>query len=63
MPEVGDTQLRIFDINGKQIYQEELLGFSGVYQKQMDISENSNGVYFITITQGNKSLSKKIVVQ
>ena len=59
----GDTQIQIFDMNGKQVYMETLRNFSGEYNKDIDISEQGKGTYFLNITQGDKVLNKKILIQ
>ncbi len=63
LPEKGKTTIKIFDVNNKEIYSESLGKFSGRYDKQIDVSENPKGIYFLQIIQDDKSLNKKIVIQ
>jgi len=63
LPGTGETVVRIFDVNNKEIYSETLGKFSGRYDGQIDVSENPKGIYFLQITQDNKVLNKKIVIQ
>ena len=63
LPEQGAMYLRIFDNNGRQVFYEELKGFSGSYAKQIDISNEPNGIYFLSIVQNGKQYSKKIIKQ
>jgi hypothetical protein len=58
-----DVKIKILDAAGKEIYSEELKDFSGNYSKEIDISGNKKGVYFIIINQGDKYKSKKIVLE
>ncbi len=63
LEEKGKTEVRIFDSSNKEIYNESLGKFSGRYDKQIDISDNPKGIYFLQITQGDRMLNKKIVIQ
>jgi hypothetical protein len=63
LPEKGKTTVKIFDEGNKEIYSESLGKFSGKYDRQIDVSENPKGIYFLQITQDNKTLNKKIVIQ
>lgn len=63
LPEKGKTTVRIFDVTNKEIYSEALGKFSGRYDRQIDVSQSPKGVYFLQITQDNKTLNKKIVIQ
>ncbi|MBL0139699.1 MAG: T9SS type A sorting domain-containing protein [Bacteroidetes bacterium] len=59
----GDTDVSIFDPNGKEVFHETLKKFSGEYSNQIDISDKGKGNYLLKIAQGNKSISKKIIVE
>jgi len=56
-------QIKIFDINGKEVYSETLKDFNGSYARDIDISANGPGTYILKIIQSKKSVSKKIVVR
>lgn len=58
-----DVKIKILDAAGKEVYIEDLKDFSGWYSKEIDISGNKKGVYFIVINQGDKYKSKKIVLE
>lgn len=58
----GDTEVIVYDMQGKQVYSEKLPNFSGDYNKAIDISSNTKGVYFVKIQQGKHSQVKKIVL-
>ncbi len=57
------TMIRIFDMNEKVVHKEKLNNFSGKYEKEIDLSGNKPGVYFIKVTQGNKMIVKKIILK
>lgn len=59
----GNTEVSILNMEGKSIYKEELKDFSGNYKRDMDISSNPKGVYFVKISQGKHSQLKKIVLE
>ena len=59
----GDVNIQIFDINGKSVYHEKKKNFKGKYTNDIDISENAKGIYFLNITQGKNSTTKKVVLQ
>ena len=59
----GDAKVSIFTIEGKEIYSEKLPSFSGNYNKDIDISNNQKGVYFVKIEQGSHSQVKKVVLE
>ena len=60
--EKGDTGISIYDINGKNVYSENLFNFEGTYKNEIDISGESKGTYFLKITQGNKMSTRKIIL-
>ncbi len=62
-PETGNLNVRIADTMGKLVFNETLDNFSGQYQKELDLSANTKGTYFVQITQNGKSLSKKVIVE
>jgi hypothetical protein len=61
LPTKGDTEINIMSIEGKSVYSEKLPAFSGHYDKEIDISQNPKGTYFVKITQGDHTQVKKIV--
>jgi Secretion system C-terminal sorting domain len=59
----GDTDIRIYDLNGSEIYGEKLANFQGAYQKEITLPENAQGSYLLKIEQGGKVLTKKMIVK
>lgn len=59
----GDAKVSIFNIEGKEVYSEKLPNFTGEYNKDIDISGNKKGVYFVKIQQGSHSQVKKVVLE
>lgn len=49
-------------VKGQQVFSEKLGSFSGSYSKEVHISKNPKGAYFIRVEQGQRALVKKVVV-
>jgi Skp family chaperone for outer membrane proteins len=56
----GDAEVTVYDMQGKQVYNEKLPNFTGEYNKPIDISSNAKGIYFVKIQQGKHTQVKKI---
>ncbi|MES2762843.1 MAG: T9SS type A sorting domain-containing protein [Bacteroidota bacterium] len=63
LPEKGDTEINIMNIDGKIVYKEKLAGFSGNYDKEIDISKNAKGIYFVKVEQGKHAQVRKIILE
>lgn len=59
----GDIEITITDPKGKEVYSKTLSAFSGEYFNEVDISGKGKGTYFLKITQGDDSITKKLVVE
>ncbi len=62
-PETGNLRIRIIDIEGKEVYKQKLKNFSGKYDQQIDLSDRSPGIYFLSIEQNDRLVAKKIVIE
>jgi hypothetical protein len=60
--ESGDLKIMIFDSAGKTIFKEKVKSFTGKYEKEIDLTGEPDGAYFLNITLGKKSISRKIIV-
>lgn len=56
------TEIQIYDMNGKRVYHESIGDFKGSYSKDIDISGSGKGTYFLRISQGKNGITKKVVV-
>lgn len=61
--EGNPVRIKIFDTQGRVLYQEQLTDFRGTYNKQLDISDNPAGNYFLQVTQGGEGMAKQLIVQ
>lgn len=62
LPDSGLTTVRIFNANGRLIYEYELGVFSGDFSDEVDISQNGAGNYYLEVRQGERSSTQKITL-
>ncbi|MBX2875883.1 MAG: PDZ domain-containing protein [Saprospiraceae bacterium] len=57
------TRVRVIDVNGKVVYNQVINQFDGIYNDQINLSSKATpGTLFVQILQGQKVVSKKIVL-
>lgn len=61
-PRKGRTQLSVFDVTGKRIYNSWLGMVQGSIQKQLDLRDQPSGMYFLTIAQDGQTLTRKLML-
>ena len=61
--DVQDLKVRILNIVGEVITSEDLQQFIGEYTKQIDLSNNAKGIYFLEIETNNGTINKKLILQ
>lgn len=57
------VQVKVVDMQGKEVYNEKIKDFSGKYSNKIDISKNGEGIYILQILQGNKASTSRIVIK
>ena len=57
------TQLMLYDIRGRVVYEDEISKGNGTIRGQIDTSAFARGVYILKINQGNISTQKKVVLK
>lgn len=57
------VKIKIFDVQGKEVYSENVKNFDGKYTNKIDISDNGEGIYILQIVQGEKASTSKIVIK
>lgn len=62
-PDGGKTSISIYDVNGTGVYNETIRNFDGAYNKEIDISSEGHGTYFLKIQQGKKFSTRKIILE
>ena len=61
--DVQDLEVRVINVVGEVVYTEALEQFVGEYTKQIDLTDNSKGVYFLEITTDSGVVNKKLIIQ
>ena len=62
LPERGQTQIQVFDMQGKMVYQDDLGDFQGAYNNEVNLNNLKHGSYVLNITQNSLRLAEKIIV-
>lgn len=60
--EAVPTMLRIHDVTGKAVYTRNLNQFNGSFSESINLFGNTPGTYLLSIQQGDKVASKKILL-
>jgi S1-C subfamily serine protease len=56
------TIVSLHDMDGRQLFREELNAFDGNYAQRFDLSAYANGKVFVRVTQGESAFSEQIDV-
>jgi len=57
-----NIQIEITDMLGQIIYAENLNSFNGIYQKQIDLKEYSNGIYTVKVNTNKEIVIRKLIL-
>jgi hypothetical protein len=57
------VKITVINLEGKKVFSEKIKNFDGKYNKDIDLSKEESGTYFINILQDNKQLTKKIILK
>ncbi len=58
-----EVTVRIVSIDGKEAYSEKIENFEGVYNNRIDLTASPTGVYVLQVIQGDRMMTRKIVVE
>ena len=61
--QADNFSISILNVLGVVIFEEKLIKFSGLYQKQINLEEYSNAVYLIKIKTASVEINKKIILK
>ena len=61
--EVQDLKIKIVNVIGEEILSEKLEQFIGEYTKQIDLTNNAKGIYFLEIETSTILVNKKLILQ
>lgn len=56
---IANTEIRIFDVTGKKVYQN----IKGTHQENIDVSHLKSGIYVVSISEGSQQVSEKLMIQ
>tara|TARA_B110000261_G_scaffold162711_1_gene206946 strand:- start:123 stop:770 length:648 start_codon:yes stop_codon:yes gene_type:complete len=58
-----DLKVRILNVVGEELINENLEQFIGEYTKQINLSNNAKGIYFLEIETNDGIINKKLILQ
>ena len=58
-----DLKVRILNVIGEELLNENLEQFIGEYTKQINLSKNAKGIYFLEIEKTDGIINKKLILQ
>jgi hypothetical protein len=61
--EVQKIEVRVLNILGKVVFQDDLFEFVGEYTRAIDLSDFEKAIYFLEIETVNGKINKKLVLQ
>ncbi|MBI9069088.1 MAG: T9SS type A sorting domain-containing protein [Salinivirgaceae bacterium] len=59
----SDIEVKISNMLGQVVFNEKLKGFEGEYRKAVNLKPNGKGNYVLQIIQGDRIISRKIIVE
>ena len=61
--EIQNLKVRIMNVIGEELINENLEQFIGEYTKQIDFTETAKGIYFLEIETNEGIINKKLILQ
>ena len=61
--DLQDLRVRILNVIGEELINENLEQFIGEYTKQINLSNNAKGIYFLEIETNDGMINKKLILQ
>jgi len=58
-----DLRVRIMNVIGEEVINDNLEQFIGEYTKQINLSDNAKGIYFLEIKTNDGIINKKLILQ
>ena len=60
---IQDLRVRIMNVIGEELINENLEQFIGEYTKQINLTDNAKGIYFLEIEMDDGMINKKLILQ
>ena len=61
--DIQDLRVRVLNVIGEELMADELQQFVGEYTKQIDLTTNAKGIYFLEIETNDGVINKKLILQ
>ena len=61
-PQPGELAIKIYNINGKEVFNRYFEKYGGRYSEMIDLSRQSEGIYLLEINLDGKRLTRKIAI-
>ena len=61
--EIQNLRVKILNLIGEELINENLEQFIGEYTKQIDLTKNAKGIYFLEIETNDGVINKKLILQ
>ena len=61
--QVQDLKIRVLNVIGEELISDNLEQFIGEYTKQIDLTNNAKGIYFLEIETNDGMINKKLILQ
>ena len=61
--DVQNLRVRILNLIGEELINEDLQQFIGEYTKQIDLTKTAKGIYFLEIETNDGVINKKLILQ
>jgi len=61
--DVQDLRVRVINVIGEELINENLQQFIGEYTKQINLEDNAKGIYFLEIETNDGVINKKLILQ
>jgi hypothetical protein len=59
----GRAVVKVVDDKGEVIFNDKIKYFPGIYNKEINLSIDDKGIYYLHIVQGDSSITKKLKIQ
>ncbi len=60
--EAVPTKVKVIDVTGKVVYQEDVDDFDGIYNRDLNLENVTPGALIVNIQQGSKMFSKSLIL-
>ena len=61
--DIRDLKVRVLNVIGEELISDNLEQFIGEYTKQIDLTNNAKGIYFLEIETNDGVINKKLILQ